>query len=110
MTPRGGVTLIELIVVIALLGVIAGIAGIAFHRARAVTGVERGTALVMAARDSALRSGRVVTIQLPVSASASASSKATGTATATAFPDGRVIADPGLKIDPLTGRGASAAR
>ena len=104
MTLRGGVTLLELIVVIALLGVIAGVTGIALHRATPVTGVGREAALVTTARDSALRSGRVVTIELRVSALGARRS-----ATATAFPDGRVVADPVLNIDPLTGRGASAA-
>jgi prepilin-type N-terminal cleavage/methylation domain-containing protein len=100
---RIGVTLIEMIVVLALLGVVAGVTGLAFRRARPLVGTDTGVALALAARDSALRSGRVVTLRV----SALGARRST---TATAYPDGRVIADSQLGIDPLSGKVAHATR
>lgn len=105
MRPRAGVTLIELIVVIAIIGMSAGVTALALRRAAPVRGIDMARATVAAARDSALRSGRAVTvsIRLPVQ---------TGTtlAFATARPDGRVLADSALAIDPLTGKESYADR
>jgi prepilin-type N-terminal cleavage/methylation domain-containing protein len=103
MTMRTGVTLVELIVVLALLSVVAAVTGLAFRRARPVVGLDPSAALVLAARDSALRLGRVVTLRVSALG-------ARRSATATAFPDGRVIADSSLGIDPLSGKVAHAAR
>jgi prepilin-type N-terminal cleavage/methylation domain-containing protein len=102
-TRRAGVTLVELIVVIALLGVIAGVTGLAFQRARPVVGADAVAALASVARDSALRTGRTVTLRISALG-------ARRSADLTAYPDGRVIADPSLGIDPLSGRVQNAAR
>jgi type II secretory pathway pseudopilin PulG len=91
------VSLLELMIVMALLALVAGVTGVAFTRARPVAAVAASIAVVAAARDSALRSGRVVTLR--TSALGSRLS-----AELTAYPDGRVIADSSLGIDPLTGR------
>ncbi len=101
MIPRAGVTLVELIVVIAMLGVIAGVTGVAFTRARPVRSIDANAAIVAAARDSALRTGRAVTLQVSALG-------ARRSAEFTAYPDGRVIADSSLGIDELTGRPAHA--
>jgi prepilin-type N-terminal cleavage/methylation domain-containing protein len=99
---RPGVTLIELIVVIAILGVMAGVAALGVRGVRRPHGTDVAAALVAAARDSALRTGRPVAIALPDSARAPRH--------ATALPDGRVIADADLGIDPFTGRASHATR
>ncbi len=98
---QAGVTLVELLVVIALLGIVAGVVGVTWHTATVLRPVPPAAARVLAARDSALRTGRAVTIPLTGPG---------GAQTATALPDGRVLAEPGLGIDPFTGRVAHAAR
>lgn len=105
MKARHGVTLVELLVVITLLSVIAAVSGLALHRARPLSSTSEIAAAVMAARDSSLRTGHVVTVTMPDSA--------LGTwrpVTATAYPDGRVLADRALGIDPFTGRVPHATR
>jgi len=99
MSARAGVTLVELIVVIVLLGVIASVSALALARSRPGVVVDAAAAAASAARDSALRSGRAVTIAVHSSR---------GPIFATALPDGRVIADSAYRIDPLTGRSSSA--
>jgi len=103
MMPRRGVTLIELIVVIALLAVLAGVTGVAMQRARPPRGIDVQAAAALAARDSALRRGRKVTVRIAAPGGGRSS-------ILTAYPDGRVIADAALGIDPLSGRAADATR
>ena len=92
---RPGVTLLELMVTLALLAILAGVVGLSLHGNAPTRPVDARTARIAAAREEALRSGQVVTVTLADSGH---------TYTATAYPDGRVLADPALRIDPLTGR------
>ena len=101
MTTRAGVTLLELMIVMLLLALVAGVTGVAFTRARPVTSIASSVAVVAVARDSALRSGRVVTLRTSALGSRRSSDL-------TAYPDGRVVADSSLAIDQLTGRPAHA--
>lgn len=96
---RHGFTLAELIVVIVILGVMAAITGIAFTAKAPLPLVDPGFVLLAAARDSAVRSGRVVTMQLEMLG---------GEYLVTGFPDGRVESDAPVVMNPLSGRKASA--
>lgn len=89
-----GVTLIELLVVLVLLGLLSGVVGLTLGSTPRVPALDPVTASVLAARDSALRAGHPVTISVVVQGSAHR---------ATAFPDGRVLSDAPLDIDPLSG-------
>lgn len=91
---RRGVTLIELIVVILLLGLLAGVVGLTMGSTPTVASLDAATVAVMQARDSALKTGHRVTIAL---------SMAGRTNHATAYPDGRVLIDAPIAIDPLSG-------
>jgi prepilin-type N-terminal cleavage/methylation domain-containing protein len=96
-----GVTLIELLVTLTLLGLLAGVAGLTFRTLPAAPVLSANATRVVAARDSALRSGYPVNVTLLV----------TGRAyDATAFPDGRVLTDAPISIDPLTGVVRDATR
>jgi len=101
MSARRGVTLVELIVVIVLLGVVATVGGIASRRARPITVSDAAVTQALAARESAMRTGHAVTVVIRI---------AQLETRATAYPDGRLLADPRLGIDPLTGRVRLAAR
>jgi prepilin-type N-terminal cleavage/methylation domain-containing protein len=92
---RIGVTLIELMVVIALLGLLAGVVGLTLGSAPRPTSLDPATVVVLQARDSALRAGHPVTISLSVAGRSHH---------ATAYPDGRVLTDAPIGIDPLSGR------
>lgn len=92
---RGGVTLIELIVTLALLAILSSVVGLSLNRAAPARAVDARTARLAAARDEALRSGHAVSVTIVDGGRAYF---------ATAFPDGRVLADPELGIEPLTGR------
>ncbi len=94
MTRRHAVTLVELLVVLVLLGLVAGVVGLTMHTARPPVHTDPIVAAVEAARDSAIRSGRSVTITLQVNGAGHE---------ATAEPDGQVRSDAALDIDPLTG-------
>ncbi len=87
-------TLLELLVALALLGLLAGAAGLTLHTTLHPPEAGPAARQVSAARDSALRRGSPVTIAIR---------GAHGALEATALPDGRVIADPALGVDPLTG-------
>ena len=89
-----GITLIELLVVLALLGLLSGVVGLTLGSTPSVPALDPVTVVVLAARDSALRVGHPVTISVVVQGSAHR---------ATAFPDGRVLTDAPLDIDPLSG-------
>lgn len=95
MKRRRAVTLVELIVVLVLLGLVAGVVGLTIHTARPPAQIDPVVAAVQAARDSAIRTGRSVTIRLEVSGTEHE---------ATAGPDGQVRSDSALDIDPLTGQ------
>lgn len=99
-TPQG-VTLVELMVVLVLLGVLAGVVGLTLTAAPHPSAVDAATAAILAARDSAVRSGRAVTISVVVSEHVH---------DATALPDGRVITDAPAAIDPLSGSVRDSAR
>lgn len=94
-----GVTLIELIVVLALLGIMAGMAGLAFGAAEPLRPLDERTMRIAAARHQAVQERRSVTVEFQADG---------GPYMATAWPDGRVVADPALGIELLTGRGESA--
>lgn len=94
MKATRGVTLVELLVVLVLMGIVAGVVGLTIHTARPLTATDPITSAIATARDSAIRSGRSVTIGLNLS---------DAQREITARPDGRVIADSTLDIDPLTG-------
>ena len=94
MTHRHAVTLVELLVVLVLLGLVAGVVGLTMHTARPPAQTDPVVAAVQAARDSAIRIGRSVTITLEVNGAER---------DATAGPDGQVRSDSALDIDPLTG-------
>jgi prepilin-type N-terminal cleavage/methylation domain-containing protein len=91
---RAGVTLIELIVVIAILGVIAGLTTVSLRAAGGTEAPALATR-VAAARREAVRIGRAV--ELVVGGSEAPQ-------VVRALPDGRVLADPSLGIDMATGR------
>jgi type II secretory pathway pseudopilin PulG len=88
------VTLVELLVVIVLMGLLAGVVGLTMNSTPGTVALDPVTTSVMAARDSALRTGHPVTIRITVRRAAHH---------ATAFPDGRVLADAPLAIDALSG-------
>lgn len=98
---RQGFTLAELMVVIVILGVMAGITGVAFATTAPVPVSDAGFVLLAAMRDSAVRSGRVVTGQLELPGAEYL---------VTAFPDGRVATDAPVAVDPLSGRRINALR
>lgn len=95
MRARGGVTLIELMVVLVMLSVIASVVVLAIRSTPPGRANDRSIRAVIVARDSALRTGRVVSVLVSVDGSERA---------ATAFPDGRVEADSALQFDVLSGR------
>lgn len=103
MTARGraGVTLAELMVVIVVLGVMAAVTAVAFARREPVAAAIPTLASISAARAESIRSGKPETIRLDAANSPSI---------ATAYPDGRVITNASVVIDPLTGRNSDGAR
>lgn len=94
MIARRGVTLIELLVVLVLLGMMAGVVGLALRSAHPMSHVDVVALAAARARDSAVRSGRAVTVEI---------ARDSQLFDATALPDGRVVADRKLAIDPLSG-------
>ena len=90
---RRGVTLVELLVVLAIMTVMAAVVGIAappIHHADP----DMTATHVVAARRAALSSGQAVSITI-VSGDHSYA--------ATAYPDGTIVADSGLAVDRLAG-------
>lgn len=100
-TARRGFTLAELMVVIMILGVMAAVTGVAFATKAPVPVADARLARVAAARDSAVRTGQPTTVQLDVDGALYL---------ATTYPDGRVITDAPVAIDPLSGRSVRATR
>jgi prepilin-type N-terminal cleavage/methylation domain-containing protein len=95
MRLRRGVTLVELMVVLVMLSVIASVVVLAIRSTPPKRASDESIRVVIAARDSALRTGRVVSVLVPIDGNERA---------ATAFPDGRVEADSALEFDVLSGR------
>ena len=91
---RKAVTLVELLVVLLLLGITAGAVGLTLHTARPVATIDATQAAIQAARDSAIRFGRSVTVAVAADGS---------TRPITAYPDGRVVADLTVHLNQLTG-------
>jgi prepilin-type N-terminal cleavage/methylation domain-containing protein len=97
---RVGTTLIELLVVLAILATLAGVAALAVRRAVPVDPADPWVRIAEARRRTMMtgvettivvvRDGRPLSIAL--------------------YPDGRALADPALRLDPLTGRRLDAAR
>jgi len=91
---RRGVTLIELIVVLAILSLMAGVTTLAFRRADMTPRVVPWVSAIAGARRSAVDSNRTVSLTVRVGDNVYA---------ATALPDGSIVADAALGIDRLTG-------
>lgn len=91
---RRGVTLVELIVVLAIVAVMAGVTTLAFRRADLGPQVEPWVSAVAAARRTAIDSDRAVPLTVRMGDSVYA---------ATALPDGSIVADARLGVDRLTG-------
>ena len=118
---RCGVTLVELMVVLAVLGLMAGVVGVAFRRTEPPPGPSTLAAAhvqLAAARRDAITTGSSVTITVtlmrPLDADPSDTSglmpdvgpvkAASRQYRVTAFPDGSILGDPALAIERLTGR------
>jgi prepilin-type N-terminal cleavage/methylation domain-containing protein len=93
-TMRSGVTLVELIVVLAILSVMAGVTTLAFRRADMTPQVAPWVSAIAAARRTAVDSDRTVSLTVRIGDSVYA---------ATALPDGSVVADAALGVDRVTG-------
>jgi prepilin-type N-terminal cleavage/methylation domain-containing protein len=98
---RAGVTLIELMVVLVLLSVIASVVTLAMRAAPSARPVDAAVTRVLAARDTALRTGRPLTITVLI---------ASMEHSATAYPDGRLVADSAFHFDLVSGRPSDATR
>ena len=101
MRTRAGVTLIELMVVLVLLSVIASVVTLAMRAAPSARPEDAAVKRVLAARDTALRTGRPRTITVLIAGVEHS---------ATALPDGRVVADSAFHFDLLSGRPSDATR
>lgn len=101
MRAVAGVTLIELIVALALIGIMAAVTGLAIRRMPEPDAAQQRADRIVHARREAIDGRRVVVFTLADTGAVR---------TATAFPDGRVVADSTVEIDPLTGRPDAAAR
>jgi prepilin-type N-terminal cleavage/methylation domain-containing protein len=96
---RPGVTLAELMVVLALLGIVASVAGLALQSSSHLPANEAAST-VATARTHALRAGRRVTVGVRIDGRLRM---------ATALPDGSVIANASLGVDRLSGRRSDGA-
>jgi prepilin-type N-terminal cleavage/methylation domain-containing protein len=94
LSRRRGVTLIELIVVLAVMGMIATVAGLTMSATPSPAPPADFAARIAALRDSAVATGRPVTAMFIVDGRVGA---------ATAHPDGRVLSELGT-VERTTGR------
>ena len=84
-------------VVIVILGVMAGVTAVAFARREPLAAGNPTLAAIAAARAESIRSGQPETIRL---------GSADSLSLATVYPDGRVVTDAPVAVDPLAGRSA----
>ena len=98
---RAGITLIELAVALAILGVAAGVTGLAIRAMPEPDADQVRAGRIDAARRKALAERHPVAVELADSGVL---------LRAVVFPDGRVVADSALGMDPLSGRRREAAR
>jgi prepilin-type N-terminal cleavage/methylation domain-containing protein len=111
-----GVTLIELLTVLVIMSVLAAVASVSLTRfPSARPDANSSAAIIIEARRTAITQGRPVTISLPRSLDAGESTAVDTLRYLTVFPDGSVIADPGLRVGRLSGtiapaRGSHAPR
>ncbi len=96
MSGRSGVTLLELVVALAILAVAAGVTGLALRPAAPPDPDSVRAARIVEARRQAMRTRRPVRLALPLGDGRVAALRA--------LPDGRVLADSTLGLDPLNGR------
>jgi prepilin-type N-terminal cleavage/methylation domain-containing protein len=99
-SARAGFTLIELLVVIAILSLMMGLSSMAFLRAGASRAPDL-PAQLLALRREAVHTGHPLTRALR---------RRETLYVVTVLPDGRVLADPALHLDPTTGVNADATR
>ena len=92
---RAGVTLLELLLVLAVIAVAIGVVSVSFKAPASVDGADSITAKLEGLRIQAVRSGQPTTEKFRTPA---------GIGAVTAYPDSRVIGDPTLLLDPLNGR------
>lgn len=97
-TQRRGVTLIELVVVLAILGIMAAVTGLTIHTAAPVRYHDATVGQITQLRDSAVTLGRAVSAVLIIDDTATA---------VTAYPDGELFSNV-QNIDRPTGRTQSA--
>ena len=104
---RHGVTLVELLVVLAILGIMSAVPILAFTRrpgSRTTTRAERLDSLLAEARRESLRTGKPISLVIDDSA---------GARLAAVLPDGSIIADSALTallaLDRLSGRSHRSA-
>ena len=102
LVDRAGVTLIELAVTLAILGVAATVTGLAVRAMPAPGAAERRAGEIATARRRALADRHPVEVDLTDSSGARLR--------VVAFPDGRVLGDSALEVDPLSGRPRDASR
>ena len=92
---RRGVTLVELLVVLAILGVVGAMSVTAFGGHVAPNGDDTARAALAQARSRALATGQPVRVTVRGDG---------GAYDATALPDGSVVAEPALRTERLTGQ------
>ncbi|MDB4878323.1 MAG: hypothetical protein JWM41_4769 [Gemmatimonadetes bacterium] len=96
--PRRAVTLVELLVTLVVLGVIASVTTLGVRRIERPVLDDPATTVAESLR-AAIAEGRSITLVLSVHGAP---------VLATVIPDGSVIADSALHIDPLTARRTNA--
>lgn len=92
-----GFSLLELLVTLTLLSLMAGIVTLGWRRVARVSSAKTVTIRILAARDSALRTGHPVTIWMADSATGADGLEVT------ALPDGRLLATDTLAINSISG-------